>query len=162
MNLGALHALSAHTSGKELLYFRLNGETSGANIRKEYSSNKQKSLLYHSTEWRPPLLTWPPYQGLCGFSPPSIPCVLLGSVAVHFAWGLTPPAACPWLMGKGCSWGWAEEEGLSPTSSSSTWLSALVRCVLRGNKSVYPQGKSWGDAFFQSRAQGPRGTTILV
>lgn len=54
----------SNTSGKEFLYVSLNGDTSGADIRRGYSSNEQKNLLYHSTECRHPLLTWPPYQGL--------------------------------------------------------------------------------------------------
>lgn len=98
----------------------------------------------------------------CGFGPPSVPHVLLGSMAIHFTVELTPSSASLWLMGKGCSWGWAEGGGLSPTSSSSSWLSALVLCALGGNKSAYPQGKSWGAALFQSRARGPWDVALLV
>lgn len=116
-----------------------------ADIRSRYSSNKQKNLLYHSMERRHPLLTWPPHQGLCGFRPPIIPHILLGSVAICFTWGLARSAGSPWLMGKGCSWGWAGGEGLRTTCSSSTWLSTLALCALSGNKLDCPQGKSWGD-----------------
>lgn len=143
--LGCTACNGMNTLGKELLCVSLDGETSQGRHQEQIQQQRAVKLLYHSTERRHPLLTWPPHQGLCGFRPPIIPHILLGSVAICFTWGLAPSAASPWLTGKGCSWGWAEGEGLSPTCSSSTWLSALVLCALSGNKSDCPQGKSWGD-----------------
>lgn len=103
------------------------------------------------------LVMWPPYQGLW-IKPLSVPHSSQGSAVSQFALlSAVPPG---WWAGAVPE---TEQGGkhLVTSSSSSTWLFALVPYALCGNKSIKFHGKSRGYAVFQSKAQRPWDVAML-